>query len=111
MRGKYIDYSPSTINSIFYLQPHSMCAIMNYRQKHKVIDEEMAKVMLDVFCRPKVVWVIERGLALRLKTAEFCQIPRAWASFFVQTLEDTSNQSQFIIKWCLVLLALLRGTY
>lgn len=65
--------------------------------------------MLDLFCRPDAAWVIECGLALRLKTAEFHQIPRAWASYFVQNLEAASNQSQFIMKRCLGLLTLLRG--
>ncbi|KAI5440689.1 hypothetical protein KIW84_010242 [Lathyrus oleraceus] len=69
----------------------------------------MAQEMLDAFCRPEDEWVIERGLMLRLRTVEFLQISRAWASFFVQTLEAASNQSQFIVKRCLVLLALLRG--
>lgn len=53
--------------------------------------------------------MIERGLTLRLKTTEFHQIPRAWSSFFMQTLEAASNQSQFAVKRCLGLLALLRG--
>ncbi|KAI5418932.1 hypothetical protein KIW84_043235 [Lathyrus oleraceus] len=65
--------------------------------------------MLDAFYRPGAEWVIEWGLALQLRTAEFCQIPVAWALFFVQTLETASNQSQFIVKRCLGLLSLLRG--
>lgn len=91
MRGKYIDYSPSTIN--FILQSPLECAIMNYRQEHKVINEEMSQLILNTFCRPEVMWVIERGLTLRLKTAKFLQISRTWSSFFVQTLEAASNQS------------------
>lgn len=69
----------------------------------------MAQEMLDAFCRPKDEWVIECGLALSLRTAEFFQIPRVGASFFVQNLEATSNQSQFMVKWCLGILDLLRG--
>ena len=53
--------------------------------------------------------MIHHSLTLCLKTTEFRQIPRAWTSFFVQTLEATSNQSQLIMKRCLGLLALLRG--
>lgn len=75
--GKYIDYSPSAINSIFNLQPPHVCALMSYRHEHKVISKEIAQVMLDTFCRTEVKWVIERYLALRLKIAEFCHIPRA----------------------------------
>lgn len=52
VQGKYIDYSPYTINSLFNLQSPSVCALMNYRQEHKVINEKMAQVMLDLFCRP-----------------------------------------------------------
>ncbi|KAI5414445.1 hypothetical protein KIW84_040085 [Lathyrus oleraceus] len=69
----------------------------------------MVQEMLNALCRHGVEWVILDGLALRLRTSKFCQIPRAWASFFAQTLEVASNQSQFIVKWCLGPLALLRG--
>lgn len=69
VRGKYIDYSPSTINSLFNFQYLSMCALLNYRKDHKVINEEITQVMLDLFCRPEAAWVIERGLALCLKTS------------------------------------------
>lgn len=79
---------------------------MNYRQEHKVINEDMAQVMLDLFCRPEAAWVIECGLARRLKTTEFRQIHRAWASYFVQNLEVAPNHSQFIVKQCLELLTL-----
>lgn len=74
-----------------------------------VINEKMAQVILYLFCRLDVAWVIEHVLALHLKTAEFFQIPRVWASYFVQTLESASNQSQFNVKQCLGLLSLLRG--
>lgn len=96
--GKYIDYSPFSINALFNLKPPLVCALVNYRQEHKVINNEMAQVMLDLFCKPDAVWVIECGLTLRLKTVEFRQVPRAWASYFVQTLVVASNQSQFIMK-------------
>lgn len=36
-----------------------------------------------------------------------CRIPRAWASFIVQTLEVASNQSEFIVKMCHTLMAIL----
>lgn len=29
--------------------------------------------MLDIFCRPEAAWVIEHGLALRIKISEFYQ--------------------------------------
>lgn len=107
--GKYIDYYHSTINTLFNFQPPPVCALVNYRQEHKVINEETTKVILDLFCRPDAVSVVEHGLGLRLKTFEFCQIPRARASYFVQNLVATSNHSQFIVKGCLGLLAILSG--
>lgn len=58
-----------------------------------MINESMAKEILEAFCRPGVEYVIEHGIALRLKTTKFRQILRAWASFFVQSLEAMSNQS------------------
>lgn len=57
VRGRYIDYFPSSINTLFNLQPHPVFALMNYRQEHKVINEDMAHVMLNLFCRPKAAWV------------------------------------------------------
>lgn len=65
--------------------------------------------MLEAFCKPGAEWVVRHGLGLRLKTTELHQIPRAWASFFVQSLEVASNQSQFIVQRCLGLSTLLRG--
>lgn len=59
---------------------------MNYKHEHKVINEEMDQVMLETFYQTMAEWVMERGLALRLKTAKLCQISRAWASFLMQTL-------------------------
>ncbi|KAI5406273.1 hypothetical protein KIW84_052858 [Lathyrus oleraceus] len=35
VRGKYIDYSPSVINSLFNLQHPPVCALSNYRHEHK----------------------------------------------------------------------------
>lgn len=66
--------------------------------------------MLEAFCRPGEEYVVECGLTLRLKIVKFRQF-RAWTPFFVQSLEAASNQIQFIVKRCLVLLALLRGEH
>lgn len=85
VRGKYIDYSPPSINSLFNLQPPQVCAFVDYRQEKKFIDEDMVQVTLDLFCRPEAAWVIERGLALPLKTIEFRQTLRVRTLFFVQT--------------------------
>lgn len=93
--GKYIDYSPFSITSLFNLQPPFVCALMNYRHEHKIINEEMTHVMLDTFCRPGAEWVIELGLTLRLKIAKFRQILRAYASFFMQSLEVSTNHNLF----------------
>lgn len=49
VRGKYIDHSPSTINSLFNLQSPPVCALLNYRREHKVINKEMTQVMLHIF--------------------------------------------------------------
>lgn len=57
VRGKYIDYSPSTINVLFKVQPPPVCALVNYRQEHKVINEEMTRVILDLFCKSDAAWV------------------------------------------------------
>lgn len=93
MWGKYIDYSSSAIKSILNLHPHPVCALRTYRNEHHVINETITQEMLDVFCRPRAEWMNECGLVVHLRITEFCQIPRAWASFFVKTLEAVSNQS------------------
>lgn len=69
----------------------------------------MAQEMFVALRRPEAEWVIEHGLALRLRTAEFLQTPRECASFFVQTLKVASNHRQFIFKQCLGVLSLFRG--
>lgn len=82
VRGKQIDNSASAINFILNLQPLPVCALRTYRNEHCVINETMVQEMLNALCRHGVEWVILDGLALRLRTSKFCQIPRAWASFF-----------------------------
>lgn len=42
VRGKYVDYFASVINSIFNLQPPPVCALRTYRNGHRVINEAMA---------------------------------------------------------------------
>lgn len=93
MRGKDIDYSANAINHLLNFQPPPVCALKTYRNEQCVINEAIFQEMLDALCRPEIQWVIECGLALRLKIIEFRPSPRAWASFFVQTLEPASNQS------------------
>lgn len=75
MRGKYIDYSASAINSLLYFQPHVVCVVKTYRNEHCVISEAMAQEVLDIFRRPEDEWVIERGLTLQLKTTGFFPNP------------------------------------
>lgn len=93
VQGKYIDYSASVINSILNLQPPPVCALMTYRNEHHVINKTMTQEMLDALCRPGAKWLIKCGLAMRLRTTEILQTPRAYASFFVQTLEAASSHS------------------
>ncbi|KAI5444642.1 hypothetical protein KIW84_013061 [Lathyrus oleraceus] len=64
IRGKYIDYSSSAINSLLNFQPLPVCALKTYRYEHHVINEAMAQEILGVFCRPEAEWVIERGIAM-----------------------------------------------
>lgn len=90
-------------------QSPPVCDLKTNRNEHHVINKDMAQEMLNAFCMPEAECVIKHGLTLRLKTSEFFPAPRAWTSFFVQTIEAASNQSQFIVKRCLGLLALLRG--
>lgn len=45
--------------------------------------------------------------SLKLRTTKMCLIPRARASFIVQTLEYASNQSKFIVKRCHGLMSIL----
>ncbi|KAI5445144.1 hypothetical protein KIW84_013412 [Lathyrus oleraceus] len=40
--GKYIEYSPFTINFLFNLQSPPVYALLNYRREHRVINDEMA---------------------------------------------------------------------
>lgn len=67
----------------------------------------MCTLMIDEFCRLGVEWVIHKDVALRLNTSQFRLISKVWASFFVKTLETTSNQIGFVVKWCLGLLVVL----
>lgn len=39
--GKYIDYSPTTINLLFDLESPYVCTLRNYRQEYKVMTEAL----------------------------------------------------------------------
>lgn len=53
VQGKYVDYSPSAFNSLFNLQPPHVCALRNYRNKHKVINTEIPQEIIEAFSRPE----------------------------------------------------------
>lgn len=52
VRCKYVDYSPSAINSLFNLQHALVCALRNYKSEHRVTNEAMAQDMTEAFYRP-----------------------------------------------------------
>lgn len=69
--------------------------------------EQMCGVMKNQFCQPEAGWVIIMGKPLRLNTRQMHPIAKSWESFIVQTLESASNQSKFIVKRCIALMAIL----
>lgn len=60
--------------------------------------ERIFKTVKEEFCQPGTEWVIVRGKSLKVRTRQMHPIPKAWASFIVQTLEAPSNQPEFIVK-------------
>lgn len=69
----------------------------------------MREKILKEFCHPGSQWVIVNGKMLRLHSKDLCSILRVWASFIVQTLEAASNQTEFIVKRCHTLIAILNN--
>lgn len=60
----------------------------------------MCERMLEDFYQLRDEWVIIKGKPLRLCTRQMWPIPKAWASFIVQTLESASKQYEFFMKKC-----------
>lgn len=61
-------------------------------------NDEGWEAIKDESCRPGAEWFGMYGIPQRIIPAYMRPNPKAWASSFVQTLEETSNTSKFIVK-------------
>lgn len=69
--------------------------------------EKMCKIMKNDFFQLGTEWVIVNGVPLRFLTRHMHPILKALSPFLVQPLESASNQSDFIVKRCMVIISIL----
>lgn len=60
--------------------------------------ERIFKTVKEEFCQPGTEWVIMKGKSLKVCPRQIHPIPKAWASFIVQTLKAPYNHPEFIVK-------------
>ena len=103
VRGKVIDFSPDTINNLLGLVAPEECAVRRLEREAKSWGDNRWAELLAQMCRPGATWKKARMLTY----AEFLPIPKAWASFVIQTLESTSCSSEIPLKRVLTVSAIL----
>ena len=94
IRGKTIDYSPDAINRLLGLTAPEECEVQRLERERKDMAEQDWDDLIAKMCRPEATWKSARMLTY----AEFLPIPKAWASFVIQTLESTSCSSEIPLK-------------
>ena len=94
IQGKTVDYSPDAINQLIGLTPPEECEVEKLQKEvHNMIGSEWDALIVQM-CRPRAT----RKSARMLTYAHFLPIPKAWASFVIQTLESTSCTSDIPLK-------------
>jgi hypothetical protein len=94
VRGKIIDYSPDVINSLLGLTPPEECEVQRLRREAANMTDKEWEELLVKMCRPGARWKRARMLTY----SDFLPIPKAWASFVIQTLKSTSCNSEIPLK-------------
>ncbi len=103
IRGKTIDYSPDAINHLLGLTPPEECEVKKLTREVKdMLQSEWAELIAKL-CRPGATW----KSAKMLTYADFLPVPKAWASFVIQTLESTSCTSEIPLKRVFTVSAIL----
>jgi hypothetical protein len=96
VRGKEIDYSLEAINSLLDIVPLEQCDVYRRIDKCKDWDEEACEELLLQLCVKGAKW--QGGKQMLLK-CDFYPVPKAWASFLVQTMEGTSCTSEIPLRY------------
>jgi len=89
--GKDIDFSPKRINDLLKIVPPEKCDVKKRRDTCGGWDEEAWEGLKMQLCVEGAQW---QGRKQMLLKSDFKPVPKAWASFVVQTLEGTSCTSE-----------------
>jgi len=104
-RGKTVEFCPAAINQLLGLTTLEECEVQRRRREIKDMSEEDWEELLNTLCMEGMRWRKTK----MLNKADFKPIPKAWASFVVQTLESTSCTYEIPIKRALTFAAILSG--
>ena len=103
VRGRTVDFSPAAINGLLGLTPSEECEVQRLRGEGGGMEDEQWDELIAKMCRPGATW----KMAQMLTYADFLPIPKAWASFVIQTLESTSCNSEIPLKRVFTVAAIL----
>jgi len=111
VRGKDIDFSPAAINDLLELVPPEQCDVKRRRETCENWDDETWEDVKSLLCVDGAQWQGSRRMLLK---SDFKPVAKAWASFVVQTLEDTLCSSEIPLarelsplSWMVALLMLV----
>jgi len=103
IRGKIIDYSPDPINKLLGLTPPEECEVQKLTREVKNMMRSEWDELIAKLCCPGATW----KSAKMLTYADFLPVPKAWASFVIQTLESTSCTYEIPLKRVFTVCAIL----
>ncbi|KEH16643.1 hypothetical protein MTR_0126s0010 [Medicago truncatula] len=100
---KFLCWENGAINSLLGLTPPKECEVEKLRREMKNMIQSEWDDLIRKMCKPESTW----KRAKMLTYADFLPIPKAWASFVIQTLESTSCNSEIPIKRVFTVAAIL----
>jgi hypothetical protein len=106
VRGKDIDFSPEAINNLLKIVPPEQCDVKRRRETCGNWNDEAWEELLLQMCVEGATW---KGGKRMLLKSDFKPVSKAWASFVVQTLEDTSCSSEIPLVRVHTIAAIMDG--
>ena len=98
-----VDYSPDAINHLLGLTPPEECEVQKLTKDVKHMNRSDWDDVITKLCRPGATWKSTRILTY----AYFLPVPKAWASFVIQTVESISFTSEIPLKCVFTVFAIL----
>ncbi|MCH80185.1 hypothetical protein A2U01_0000949 [Trifolium medium] len=111
VRGKSILWTPHELNKFLGTQSFQNCALSQAREESKSESAEKRSEIKDFVCLPGTPWLKCRRNQnpTRMQLTRFKPVARAWAEFFVKSVEGCSNSSEIQVNNAKAVKMILEG--